>query len=80
MYIRNCNCYLKKRNTIKIFPYNQYYKLTTPPIFSVTAIIFVILNLSPDAEGKKAANAKVNNEDEELSRVTTAVSVISSET
>lgn len=55
-------------------------KLTTPPIFIATAIIFVILNLSPDAEGKKAANAKVNNDDEELSRVTTAVSVISNET
>lgn len=45
-----------------------------------TAIIFVIVNLSPAAEGKNAANAKVNSDDEELNIVTTAVSVISKDT
>lgn len=45
-----------------------------------TAIVFVMENLSPDAEGKKAAKAKVNNEDVELNNVTTAVSVISNDT
>lgn len=45
-----------------------------------TAMTFVMVNLSPTAEGKNAANAKVNSDEEELSRVTTAVSVISNDT
>lgn len=39
-----------------------------------TAIIFVIVNLSPAAEGKNAANTNVNNDDDELKTVTIAVS------
>lgn len=45
-----------------------------PPIFIATAIILVIVNLSPTAEGKNAASTSVNNEDEELNKVTIAVS------
>lgn len=58
----------------------NFAALTTPPIFMATAIVLVMENLSPDAEGKKAAKAKVNIEDDELNNVTTAVSVISNDT